>query len=322
MAKAKIPEQVAPFPEVPARAVTIDALASRYAGATPEALFAVLCPLLIPIDTLDRTIQKLPGQGHFRASFTVRITPENRVVLQRGRTGKFVPAAYVQGTGVWREICKGRIIDVDAAAGVAHGEVYTGDNNRKALELALRELDTTSHLEIDQYGASAKVLSGLAEYFFVEHALEEGFTVRRMSEDMARHLGAYNNYDFEVEKNGVTKRIEVKSIWGTDTACARLIHSTTTPPKGEPATWTEKQRQNFYPTSSCKFITQDIFAVSLFLRTGNIRDFAFARSVPRDEKPYGLPRCVEYPEHVHQNPPCQIGNGSWFATLSEVWNLE
>lgn len=322
MAKAELPEQVAPFPEVPARAVTIEALASRYAGATPEALFAVLCPVLIPIHTLDRTVHKLAGQNHFRASFSVRITPENRVVLQRGRTGKFVPAAYVQGTGVWREICKGRITEVDAAAGIAHGEVYTGDSNRKALELALKELDTTSHLEIDQYGASAKILSGLAEYFFVERALAEGFTIRRMSEDMARHLGAYNNYDFEVERGGVVKRVEVKSIWGTDTTCARLIHSTTTKPRGNPETWSAEQRQNYYPTSSCKFTTQDIFAVSLFLRTGNIRDFAFARSVPNDAKQYGLPRCVEYPEHVHQNPPCQIGNGSWFGSLSEVWALE
>ena len=241
--------------------------------------------------------------------------------MQRGRTGKFVPATYVQGTGVWREICKGRIIEVDTTAGVAHGEVYTGDNNRKALELAIKALDTTAHLEIDQYGASAKILSGLAECIFVKQAMKEGFTVRRMSEDMARHLGAYNNYDFEVEKAGIIKRVEVKSIWGTDTTCARLIHSTTTKPKGSPDTWTEEQRQNYYPTSSCKFTTQDIFAVSLFLRTGNIQSFAFARSVPNDVKTYGLPRCATYPDHVHQNPLCQIGNGSWFATLSEVWNL-
>lgn len=282
---------------------------------------AVLCPLLIPIAELDRTIVKLPGQGHYRASFKVRITDENRVVLQRGRTGKFVPHAYVNGTGVWREICKGRIIDVDEAAGIAAGEVYTGAR-RAELEQSLAQLAEEDYLEIDQYGASAKVLSGLAEYFLVQMAVAAGYSVKRMPEDMARHLGAYANHDFIFEKAGIARKVEAKSLWGTNTRYARLIHSTTTRPRGSSETWTEAQRRNYYPTSSCKFATQDIFAVSLFLRTGNIRDFAFARSVPIDVKPYGLPRCEGFPDHVHQNPLCEIGNGSWFGTLDEVWNLD
>ena len=119
-------------------------------------------------------------------------------------------------------------------------------------------------------------------------------------------MGEYYNYDFEFERDGVTKKIEVKSLWGTNTDFARLIHNT----------------GRDYPTSSCKYVTQDIFAVSLFLRTGNVRDFAFARSVSSEIKPYGLPSATGYPEHVNQNPICGIGNGSWFATIDEVWNLD
>lgn len=143
-----------------------------------------------------------------------------------------------------------------------------------------------------------------------------------MPEDMAAHLGAYMNFDFIVEKGGIRKRLEVKSLWGTNTRFARLIHSTTTKPKGSPETWTEQQKLNYYPTSSCKFATQDFFAVGLFLRTGNVSDFAFARSVPRDAgHPYGLPAARKYPDHMGQNPSCSIGDGTWFATLDEVWNL-
>jgi hypothetical protein len=275
-------------------------LLKRYTGATSESLLAVLCPLLIPINTLDKAIHRLPGQKHYRASFSVKITEENKIVLQRGRTGKFVPESYLSG-GSWSEIAKGRIIDIDTNKNIANGEIYVG-SNKKNLECALRNLDKTAYLEIDQFGASAKVLSGLAEYMLVERAQAEGYSVIRMPEDTARHLGIYYNYDFEFEKDGISRKIEVKSIWGTDTRYARLIHSSGPD----------------YPTSSCKFETQDIFAVSLFLRTGNIKDFAFARSVPSDIKPYGLPRAEKYPEHVNQNPICTIGDGIWFETINEV----
>ena len=281
-----------------------DELLRRYTGSTAESFFAVLCPLLIPIHTLDKRVHKLPGQTHYRASFSVKISEENRVVLQRGRTGKFVPPSYFGG-GLWREIAKGRIIDVDVESGIAHGEIYTGAG-KKELQTALAELEATAYLEIDQFGASAKVLSGLAEYSLVQMAQSAGYSVLRMPEDTARHLGTYYNYDFEFEKGGRRRKIEVKSIWGTDTRYARLIHSKT----------------KSHPTSSCKFETQDIFAVSLFLRTGNIRDFAFARSIPRDVKPYGLPRAKKHPQYTNQNPLCTIGDGTWFGTIDEVWNLE
>ena len=189
------------------------------------------------------------------------------------------------------------------------------------LENALSELSPDDLLEVDQYGAAAKVLSGLAEYSLVERLTDDGYIVRRMPEDMARHLGNYLNFDFKVSKGDQDKNVEVKSLWGTDTRFARLIHSTTSRPEGNPDNWTEEQHRNYYPTSSCKFTTQDIFAVSLFLRTGNIRDFAFARSVPRDIQLHGLPRATEFEDHVNQNPPCTIGDGSWFETIDEVWDL-
>jgi hypothetical protein len=124
----------------------------------------------------------------------------------------------------------------------------------------------------------------------------------------------YPSYDFDVERDGDKRKVEVKSLWGTDTRYARLIHGKSTgQDRGQP---------NYYATSSCKFATQDIFAVSLFLRTGNLRDFAFARSVPRDVAPYGLPRATNYPDYVNQNPECVIGDGTWFASIEEVWNLK
>lgn len=293
----------------------------RYgSGVSPEAFIAVLCPMLVPTNTLDKNVLKVPGQSHWRASFSVRVTAENRGVLVRGRTGKFVPHAF-GGDAEWREIAKGRIISVDYESGLAEGEVYTG-GTKQDLKTALRNMQGNELLEIDQFGAAAKVLSGLSEFELVRQAEDTGYVVRRMPEDMARHLGSYANYDFEFsKKDGTVRKVEVKSLWGTNTRFARLIHSTTTAPKGPIGKWTEEQKRNYYPTSSCKYLTQDIFAVSLFLRTGNIRDFAFARSVPKDFAPYGLPASSEYPEHVNQNPTCEIGDGTWFGSIAEVWDL-
>jgi len=297
-------------------------LLTRRYQAAPEALVAVLCPLLVPIHTLDRRIFVVEGQTHARASFTVQVNPQTSGVLVRGRTGKFVPASYGGGEPSWREIAKGRITDVDARSGIAYGEIYLGFGGRGVdLQAAVVDLTEGDFLEIDQYGVAAKALSGLSEYYLVENLKLRGYDVVRMPEDMASHLGAYMNFDFLIERDGVKKRLEVKSLWGTNTEFARLIHSTTTPPRGDPTTWTEQQKANYYPTSSCKFLTQDIFAVSLFLRTGNIEEFAFARSVPRDIHPHGLPRARKFPEHVSQNPSCRIGDGTWFATVDEVWNL-
>jgi hypothetical protein len=296
-------------------------LTRRYA-AEPQALLAVLSPMLIPIRTLDKTIYIAPGQTHARATFTVAVTEKNYGVLVRGRTGKFVPASYGGGAPGWREIAKGRIVSVDEVAGIAEGEVYMGFGGSEAkLKEAIEQLSTGDFLEVDQYGVSAKALSGLTEYYLQNDLKRRGYRVVRMPEDMAKHLGNYPNYYFRIEKNGVRRRLEVKSLWGTNTSYARLIHSKTSKPKGDPQTWSKEQKDNYYPTSSCKFQTQDFFAVSLFLRKGNIAEFAFARSVARDEKPYGLPRSRNYAEHVGQNPLCTIGDGTWFETLDEVWDL-
>jgi hypothetical protein len=294
-------------------------LSRRYQGATIDALASVLCPLLIPIAGLDKTIERRPGENHWRASFSIKLTDESRTVVTRGRTGKFVPGDQF-GPVNWKELAKGRICSVDPKAGIAEGEIYVG-GQRAALESALDGLNDYDFWEVDQYGASAKVLSALSEYYLVQHARARGYEVVRMPEDMARHLGAYMNFDFLFSKGGVTRKVEAKSLWGTDTRCARLIHSTTRSPKGDPEMWTADQRKNFYPTSSCKFQAQDIFAVSLFLRTGRIEDVAFARSVPSDAASYGLPRAKAHPEHVSQNPICEIGNGVWFGSIDEVWDL-
>lgn len=283
-------------------------LTRRYGEVTPDALESILCPVLIPIADLDKAISRLEGQSHYRSAFTVALTKENEALLVPGRTGKFVPRDYVLG-GVWRELAKGRILKVDRAAGIAYGEVYLGSSGKKAeIAKAIELLTPDDYWEVDQYGASAKVLSGLVEYSLVQVLKEQGYTVLRMPEDMAKHIGGYAYFDFEVSKGGVIKRIEAKSLWGTNTRFARLIH--------------KKDVKQGYSTSSCKYTAQDFFAVSLFLRDGNIRSFAFARSVPKDVKPYGLPRAQKYPEHVNQNPTCEIGDGTWFGSLDEVWKLE
>ncbi len=209
-------------------------LLTRRYGADPTALMSVLCPLLVPIRSLDKKAFVSPGQKHFRASFTVQITDENFEVMIRGRTGKFVPAMYGGGEPGWREIAKGRITSVDYRSGIAKGEIYLGFGGGEApLALALEQLSEKDFLEIDQYGAAAKALSGLTEYYLVKHLRSRDFAVVRMPEDMASHLGHYANFDFLIKKDKREKRLEVKSLWGTDTRYARLIHSTTTKPKNE-----------------------------------------------------------------------------------------
>lgn len=281
-------------------------LGKRYHGMTPDCLQSILCPLLVPIRSIDPRVHKLRGQTHWRASFEIEITDDYYELMVVGRTGKFVSKDYANGTSVWTELAKGRIVSVDNTAGIAHGEIYTGHPSKAALQAALETLTTDDFLEIDQYGASAKVLSALEEYNLSKLAKEAGYKVRRMPEDCAKHLGNYYNYDFEFEKAGICKKVEVKSIWGTNTNCARLIHS----------------KNKAYQTSSCKFATQDIFAVSLFLRTGNPMDFAFAKSISETDDPiHGLPHAPNFPEYVNQNPPCEIDNVKWFDSIDGVWSI-
>lgn len=281
-------------------------LCKRYHGMTVDSLRHILCPMLIPVRKIDKKVFKISGQQHWRASFEIEIRDTYSELMTVGRTGKFVPGAYVNGFGIWNEIAKGRITDVDFKKGIAHGEIYIGNSSKEELASALSVLTVKDCLEIDQYGASAKILSALVEHSLADLARSAGYQVTRMPEDCAKHLRAYYNYDFEFRKNGLTKKIEVKSLWGTDTRFARLIHS----------------KSKTYLTSSCKFETQDIFAVSLFLRTGNLMDFAFAKSVPASEDPvHGFPHATGFPAYITQNPLCKIDNKVWFDSIDGVWDI-
>lgn len=288
-------EPVEGLPEVDYHGL-FQTLTRRYGAVPPEALQAVLSPALLRIASLNDD------------KFTIIVDDQTSELLVPGMTGKFVPAEYEQGAAGWREIAKGRIVAVDGNE--ARGHVYVGSGRRERLTTALQELDAGDVLEVDQYGAAAKVLSSLVEYSLAQKARAAGFKVRRMPEDVAQDVGEYYSYDFEFERDGAKKRVEVKSLWGTNTDYARLIHSKT---KG-------------YETSSCKFATQDVFAVSLFLRTGHLDDFAFAVSVSAIESSeFGLPIArkrggVDLPDYVTQNPlvPDPLAR-PWFATIDEVW---
>jgi len=287
------------------RAIALaDSLLARFRGATLEMLEEVLVPLQVPLADVG-TDQVRYGPGH-GVSFSVQIGNENPSVI-RGRSGKVIPREAASGRVTWKELVKARIHET--GPGWARGELHGG--NKEELRQRLSGVHKGDILEIDRYGITAKLESALTEAALVKHALERGYTVTRMPEDIARHLGSYHHFDFLFRKGDVEKRVECKSLWGTDTRYARLIHS-----KG-----------SNYKTSSCKFATQDIFAVNMWLRTGVITDFAFARSIMRTEaRPYGLPPATIkggglLEEYVHQNPTVNLGDGVWFPAVDDVWNL-
>jgi hypothetical protein len=88
----------------------------------PEALIAVLCPLLVRLNSIDKRVYMAEGTSHLRASFMVRVNSENSSVLVPGRTGKFVPAGFGGDVDAgWREIAKGRITSMDYQSGIAQG---------------------------------------------------------------------------------------------------------------------------------------------------------------------------------------------------------
>jgi hypothetical protein len=288
----------------------VEKLLRRFKGATFEMLEQVLLPLEAPITKVDRTLRKV-GK-HKAGTFEIAQGSEHPT-LTRGRSGKVVPRAFADRTADWKELIKARIHD--AKEGFASGELHYA-----ARELAdrLARVNVGDILEIDRYGITAKLESALTEAALVAHALERGYAVTRLPEDIARHLGEYYDCDFLFERKGVKKRVESKSLWGTDTSKARLIHSV----------------GGRYETSSCKFATQDIFAVNLWLRSGCVTDIAFARSVLKDDShPYGLPPATKrrkkgekgpkviLPDYVGQNPECHIGDGVWYGSIDDVWNL-
>ncbi|MDQ2759460.1 MAG: hypothetical protein M3Y17_03220, partial [Actinomycetota bacterium] len=225
--------------------------------------------------------------------------------IQRGRTGKVVPRGSTTGEEPWRELIKARIHD--AQPGYCVGELHAPKKGDLILSLdALTPAGVV--LEVDRFGAAAKVESALTEVAFERQAIKEGFMLWRMPEDTAAHLGVYARYDFHVldPSTQVARRFELKSLWGTNTEYARLISSKTTT----------------NPTSSPRFDAQDFFAVNLWLRTGRVTDIAFARSRKRDDSHrYGLPHTPAHPDHVNQNPLCQPGDGIWFSLIRDVWDL-
>ena len=46
--------------------VLFERLTKRYGNVTPKALESILCPVLIPIHTLDKTIHKVALRRHLR----------------------------------------------------------------------------------------------------------------------------------------------------------------------------------------------------------------------------------------------------------------
>lgn len=286
-------------------------LLHRYRGATLKMLEQVLKPMYIEITWRDveEAIQKFDSEWAIK----FRVEQGSEIgYIETGVSGKIVPGEYVRGDAPWRELAKARIHSSTDES--AEGELHSGakKGGRRRFVERIKLVESGDYLEIDSYGVTSKLESALTEAAFVIAAEAAGYTVRRMPESKAKHLGEKQHYDFLVEKNGIVKRVEVKSLWGSDTSKARLIHT-----KG--GRWI---------TSSCRFEDQDIFAVNLWLRTGYITDIAYAHSVLRDEQhSYGLPCAsrrdrMPIPEHVHQNPGLQIGDGTWFATLNEVWDLD
>lgn len=295
-------------------------LTRRYGEVDASLVASIMAPALLKVTDVGTEVERAQAvggtTGPWTARFRIAIPDGEQSFLTRGRTGKFVPGEYVEDNAPWREIAKGRILHTPAPG--QHetlGEIYVGTKSSRArlAEIVETELKVGDYLEIDRYGASAKITSSLVEASFVEHARERGFAVRRMPEDVAKHIAAYFNYDFEIERDGRSARVEVKSLWGTDTTKARLIRS-----KGKNT-----------ETSSCKFESQDIFAVSLFLRSGNLNDWAFCRSVSRDDDAkWGLPVArlrqggQPLPEYVTQNPaiddPPQ--NPPWFTDVGDVFD--
>ncbi len=282
----------------------VETLLQRFKGATLDMLEEVLVPLQVPLDSVGKEVRRYGT--HYGVSFSIKAGTEHPTIT-RGRTGKVVPKELLDGLAGWEELLKARIHE--AREGKADGELHA--INKTELIKRLNRVRVGDILELDRFGVTAKLESALTEAVLVAHGLQRGYRVTRMPEDIARHLGTYYHFDFLFEKGGVTKRVESKSLWGTDTRKARLIHS----------------KSASHVTSSAKFKTQDIFAVNLWLRTGTITDIAFARSIAKDENhPYGLPMATKegggaLPEYVHQNPDCEIGDGVWFGSIDDVWDL-
>lgn len=301
----------------------ISTILSRY-DIPLEVLEDALVPEQISIDKISGSV------------FEMRKT-ENCTHILPGRTGKIVSKKYAEGKETWKELIKGRITEVKKNKII--GEFY--HIQKSVLKKKLESVQKGDIFEIDGFGGSSKIEIVLTEIAFLIKAKHEGFTVLKLPDNLSissqesmikflkscgvskksiktileskRNKG-WPNFDFVIMKGGKALRVEGKSLWGTHTDKARLIHSL----------------GDDWKTSSCKFKDQDIFAVNLWLRTGKILDFGFAVSVLEDKNhTYGLPPATKrgngekriLKEYVHQNPECVLGDGKWFSKLEDVWNL-
>lgn len=283
----------------------INTILNRYRGMTREAFQAIFCPTLIPVYKIVKNVFLMPGQQHFRASFQIQIKEEYADLIMENREGVFVSSAYAKGEAEWKNLAKGRIINVDRENGIAYGEILFG-NTKEELEEALEHVSEEDYFEIEEYGISDKITAALIEYNLVELAKESGYEVTKWPESGGKALELTEGCFISLTKNGVTKRIRLKSLWGENPKYARLIHL----------------KSNRYLTGNCKFDDQDIFAVSLSLRTGNTKDFAFVKSVSnKQDSVHGLPEATGFPGFITQNPECVVDNVVWFDNLDDVWKI-
>ncbi len=287
-------------------AKTIKGLLTRFGGATTEMLDRVLTPYRLQLSKI------VISKDQKSAEFEAEIPDDVWTTFEEGTTGKIVPKKYVEGRAPWKEVIKARIRETKEHTVV--GELYFTPSRIKA---ALKEVKVGDFLEIDPFGVTSKIESALCEAAFFKVATAAGFTVIRMPENVAKHVGTQNYYDFRLERNSLVYRIELKSLWGTDTTKARLIHTVSKEGGGKNSKREDKQ---VWDTSSCRFQDQDIFAVSMWLRTGRITDFAFALSLSEDShNEWGLPKVPKYPHHVTQNPPISDPpSGPWTIDLNEA----
>ena len=303
----------------------LEDLRRRYGSIPSELLELAILPLRMPISKITGT------------QFEISDLPKD-TKLAPGRTGKIVSQQYVAGQSSWSEVLKGKLVEVTKNS--LRGEFYHMRKDR--LKKGLSLVKAGDYFEIDRFGITSKLESSLTEAAFIVVAENEGYAVTKMPENLSVELmpnmlsylkseglmvsaleylkkeeraKGWPHFDFLVRKDSRVYRVEVKSLWGTDTSKARLIHSLT----------------EGWKTSSCRFRDQDIFAVNLWLRTGNVMDFAFAVSHIKDKgHDFGLPpatskgesgKKVKLLSYVHQNPECEVGNGTWFDKLSNVTNL-
>jgi len=286
---------------------TTELLLQRFRGATDDMLDRVLTPYRLRITSISQ-----PQEGTNKAPFRASVPQDAWSAFEEGTTGKVVPKAYVEGSGNFQELIKGRVLR--SLADHIEGELYF---DQARFGRALAGVSVGDYLEVDPFGVTSKIESALCEASFFRQAQSKGFSVTRMPENVAMHVGTQNYFDFRLEKSKKTYRVELKSLWGTDTTKARLIHTVSRDGAGKNKA--RKDRQ-IWQTSSCRFQDQDIFAVSMWLRTGRIDEFAYALSVPEEDNPrWGLPRVPKYPAHVTQNPPVpDPPTGPWTTDLSEI----